>query len=236
MKKFKNLIILGTSHISKQSIKEVKTIITQEEPDIIAIELDLGRFKALTQKQRKAPSILKMGPKIYLLNLIGAYIEKKLGRLVKTKPGSEMKIAINIATKNKTSIALIDQDIRITLKRLIKAITWKEKFNFITDLIKSPFKKEEIKFDLNKVPSEAIIQELISKTKDRYPSFYNVLIEERNIFMAKNLYNLMTKYNDKKIFVIVGAGHQTEIINIIKKIKGEPKSKYVLLKPKYRTL
>jgi pheromone shutdown protein TraB len=196
MHKYKNLTIIGTSHISIESINEVKNFLISKKPKIIALELDKARFIALTQKKEKnnISDIKYIGLKGYFFNLLGSYIEKKLGRLVGVAPGTEMKTAIKIAKKIKSRISLIDQDIRITLKKLSKEITWKEKFNFIADIIKGIFKKQKIKIDLTKVPNEEFIKKLLKQVKDRYPSFYKVLIKERDLIMAKNLNTLINNY------------------------------------------
>ena len=131
--KYKNLVFLGTSHIAKQSLDEVRKYINEEKPNIIALELDKKRLSALTSKgSRKIElsSIRHIGLKGFLFSLFGAWAERKLGKLVGVAPGSEMKQAIKIAKKQKIELALIDQDIEITLQRLSKAITWKEKVNF----------------------------------------------------------------------------------------------------------
>jgi pheromone shutdown protein TraB len=152
--------------------------------------------------------------------LIGAWAEKKLGKLVGVAPGSEMKKAVMLARKNKLKIALIDQDIEITLRRFSKALTWKEKWNFIADIVKQIFAgNREIKFDLTKVPDRKIIRKLIDKVKIRYPNIYKVLIEERNEVMAKNLEKIMEEHQGKKILAIIGAGHEEDIIDIIKSPK-----------------
>ena len=150
--------------------------------------------------------------------LIGAWAEKKLGEYVGVAPGSEMKQAVRLAKKNKIQLALIDQDIEITLRRLSKSLTWKERWNFIVDVFKGVvLRKKEIDFDLRTVPSKKIIKTLINKVKKRYPNIYNVLVKERNEVMAKNLVMLMKSREDEKILAIVGAGHEDEIINLIKK-------------------
>src|SRR3990167_6472259 len=150
--KYKNLVFLGTSHIAKQSLNEVKQSIEREKPDIIALELDAKRLPALMDKSRRKielKAIRHIGLKGYLFSLFGAWAERKLGKLVGVAPGSEMKQAIKIAKKKSIKIALVDQDIEITLQRLSKAITWKEKFNFLADLFKALFiRKNEIEFDL----------------------------------------------------------------------------------------
>ena len=94
----------------------------------------------------------------------------------------------------------------------------KEKWNFIADIIKSIFAgKKGIEFDLTTVPDKKIIKKLIAKVKVRYPNIYKVLIEERNEVMAKNLEKIMEENQDKKILAIIGAGHEEDIIDIIRK-------------------
>lgn len=221
MNTYKNLTILGTSHIAKQSIKKVKNTIENLKPHIIAIELDKKRLQALFSNQRPSlRDLFSLGLKAFILNLIAAYAEKKLGKLVGTKPGDEIRQAILSAKEHKLKIALVDQDVQVTLKKLTKRITWKEKFQFIKDIIKSIFgKKQKIKFDLNKVPSQRIINKMIKETKQKYPSVYKTLIEERNSIIAKNLYKLITNYPNKNILAIVGAGHEKAILGELKSKK-----------------
>ena len=221
--KYKNLIFLGTSHIAKQSLDEVRKYINEQKPDVIALELDKKRLSALMSKsQRKIQlrSIKNVGLKGFLFSLLGAWAERKLGRLVGVAPGSEMKQAIKTAKKEKIELALIDQDIEITLHKLSKAITWKEKANFLIDVLKALFlRKAEIEFDLTTVPDKKVIKKLTNKLKERYPNVYNVLIEERNLVIAENIKNLMNSAPDKKILVILGAGHIDDVLELIKESK-----------------
>ena len=218
--KYKNLVFLGTSHIAQQSLEEVRKCIEEEKPDIIALELDEKRLHALMQKSPakiEFRNIRRIGLKGFLFSLFGIWAERKLGKLVGVAPGSEMKQAINIAKKKNIQIVLIDQDIEVTLQRLSKSITWKEKRNFLADIIKAVFlRKKEIDFDLTKVPDKKIIKNLTHKLKERYPNFYKVLIEERNIVIAKNIKKLMKSNEDKKILVILGAGHVDEVAELVK--------------------
>ena len=217
---YKNLVFLDTSHIAKQSLDEVKQFIEKEKPEIIALELDRKRLPALMQKgyiRIEFRNIKRIGLKGFLFSLFGAWAERKLGKLVGVAPGSEMKQAVKIAAKEKIKLALIDQDIEITLKRLSNAITWKEKLNFLADIIKALFtRKKELEFDLTKVPDKKIIKKLTDKLKEGYPNVYKVLIEERNQVIANNIKNLMESNQNKKILVILGAGHVDDVISLIK--------------------
>ena len=218
--KYKNLVFLGTSHIARQSLNEVKKHIEEEKPGIIALELDKKRLHALMSKgprKIELKTIRHIGLKGFLFSLFGAWAEKKLGKIVGVSPGAEMKQAIKIAGRVGIKIAMIDQDIEITLKKLSGSITWREKMNFLVDLFKAIFAgKSEIEFDLATVPDKKIIRKLTNQLKERYPNFYKVLIEERNAVIAENIKKLMDSAPDKKILVVLGAGHIDEVFELVK--------------------
>ena len=218
--------IIGTSHISRQSMKEIGQYIEAEKPGLVAIELDHRRFHALQQKNRKPglSGIPKIGLKGFVFGMLGYWAEKKLGEAVGVSPGSEMLHAIKLAKKHQLRIAFIDQDIEITLRRLSAELTWREKWNFLVDLCKGIFSgKKQMKelgmegFDLNKVPDKVLIEKLMAKVKERYPSIYKVLVKERNTIMARNIMTLASFNPGMKILAIVGAGHEDGIKEIIRK-------------------
>jgi pheromone shutdown protein TraB len=70
---------------------------------------------------------------------------------------------------------------------------------------------------LTKVPEEKLIQQLIKQLKQRYPSIYKVLIQERNKVIAKNLAALIKRNPEDKIVAVVGAGHETELVGLVGK-------------------
>src|SRR3989338_173981 len=215
MKSFGNLIILGTSHIAIESVNKVKQLIEEETPEIIALELDILRFKKLLSNRQQNPSLKDLVSGGSVMNTLGAYIEKKLGEKVGMSPGEEMLTAIKLAKKYKLKIALIDQPIQITFKRLSKNITFKEKFRFVVDILASLIsQKKRIKIDLTKVPEKNLIKRMIKEVKMRYPNVYKTLIYERNIYMAQQLTQLLQ--SNKKILAIVGAGHEDELLRLIK--------------------
>ena len=143
---YRNLTIIGTSHIAKQSLDDVEKEIESKKPDIIALELDRKRLYGLFKKQDKIRfyDIRGVGIKGFIFSLIGAWAEKKLGKIVGVAPGSEMKKAVRLAKKHNIRLALIDQDIEITLKRFSKSLSWREKWNFFVDIIKAIFIRKNI--------------------------------------------------------------------------------------------
>lgn len=220
MKRYKNLTIIGTSHISIDSVKEVEDIILKSKPTFVALELDRHRLHSLLHKKRKMRlrDIKELGFKGFIFNAIGSWVEKKLGEKVGTKPGDEMKKAIFCSHKIKARILLIDQDIRITIRKLSKNVTFWEKLKLVFDMLKGIIirDKELVNLDLRKVPSEKIIKKLTTRMKKRYPNFYKVLVTERNIIMANKLLKTIEVWPEEKIVAVVGAGHESDILEIIK--------------------
>ena len=222
---YKNLTFIGTSHISAQSISEVKEVITDKKPEIIALELDQNRFISLIKEHKQKPSLkdmFRLGFTPFVISTFGSYMQRKLGDLVGVKPGSEMLQAIQLAKENNIKLALIDQDIQITMHKLSKNFTFREKLRFLFDIIKSPFSKEKIKIDLTKVPEDKLIKMVIQRIKKRYPSIYETLIGERNKIMARNLYHIKKENLNSQIVVIVGAGHLPEMVDYLKEHDKKP--------------
>ena len=44
------LKIIGTAHVSQNSADEVRAAILEDQPDVVAIELDLGRYTKLKEQ------------------------------------------------------------------------------------------------------------------------------------------------------------------------------------------
>lgn len=219
---FDNLNIVGTSHISKNSVSEINTLFDSFNPDIVSVELDRNRLISLMNeeidKSISLSSIRRIGLSGFIFFLLGRYIQKKLGSIVDMQPGADMKAAVLLAQKNKKEIFLMDRDIQVTLKRFSKAFSWKEKLQILKDLFMFPFQKKNIKIDLNKVPSSDTINMLLGELKVRYPNLYVVLIDERNAFMAKKMFSLIKKYPKKKILCVMGAGHKEGFNIYLKKL------------------
>lgn len=257
MLKFKNITLIGSSHIAKESVNEIRKSCAEINPDIVAIELDENRLAVLVsemnekksynknengkkkKRNRSLSNIFKIGLNGYIFSLIGEFAEKKLGNIVGTKPGIDMISAYQYAQENKKKVALIDQDIRKTLKNLSKSITWKEKWQFVKDLfnafiLKKPDPDFDIehfkKLDLNKVPSDKLIVKMMKHTKKKYPNIYRVLVEDRNKIMAKNLVIISKKFPEEKVLAIVGAGHEKEMGKLMKNMYNTVETSSVLPK------
>ncbi|MEM5814445.1 MAG: TraB/GumN family protein [Candidatus Aenigmatarchaeota archaeon] len=208
------VIIVGTSHISKDSIQEATETILRERPDCVALELDPERFAALLQKKREKASL--RNPTYFVLNTLQTYLGGKTGVL----PGSEMVAAIRAAREVRSQIALIDMDISEIMGRLGEISRWQKLklfFKLLAGLVPLPGQKN---FDLSKVPAEKMIDEALRYMKRGMPTIYRILITDRNEYMANWIRQLSKTH--RKIVVVVGAGHKKGLEKLLKKRSNRP--------------
>jgi len=217
-----NICIVGTSHISKDSITKIKQKLEEFKPDVMAVELDVKRYHSLmskpSNKEQKTNIFMigKIGMTGYLFMIIGRWAQKKLGSIVGVEPGADMKAAVDLCRKKKLLLALIDRDISITLKRLSKKFSFKEKMKMLRDLLLAPFSRKKVSLDLSKIPKKDFIKKILLELKQKYPNIYGVLIDERNKYMAKKLFKILK--DDKKVLCVVGAGHEEGLVKDLKSL------------------
>ncbi|MFH1649401.1 MAG: TraB/GumN family protein [Candidatus Woesearchaeota archaeon] len=209
--------ILGTSHVSKDSINSINAAFKERIPEIVAVELDSQRLYALQNniKSSRSPNLIRqIGLAGYLFVLIGSWIQGKFGRFVGMNPGSEMLHAVKLASENNVPVALIDRPLVITMKRFSKKFTFREKLRLFRDMIIP--RRQKFSLDIRKVPEDKLILEVMQMFKKSYPSLYAVLVSERDEYMARNLAALASK----DVLAVVGAGHVPGILEALTKAKA----------------
>ena len=214
-----DIYLIGTAHVSGESINEVEYAINEINPDLIAVELDRDRFIAMTNNENKSKNKIDIAKMIkegniglFLVHTVLANFQKDIGEKFGIKPGSEMKKALDLAMMYNKPISLIDRPVNITLKRALKSMTLKEKLNFLKDIFDDEKGMELDEKALNDMINNA--EDLIQLLKEVSPSIYNVLVDERDKFMAKNLFEISK--GKEKIIAVVGAGHLKGISNYLK--------------------
>ena len=118
----RKITLIGTAHVSKESIEEVTQTIKTLSPDCVAIELDEKRADSIQNAERYSQldiiKVLKRHEGFLLLaNLILSSFQRRMGLNVGVKPGDEMLAAINTANQMNISSVMVDRPIQITLKR-----------------------------------------------------------------------------------------------------------------------
>ena len=211
------LTIIGTAHVSANSVEEVKDAIYEQHPDVVAIELDRGRYERLKKEmmgieEDDAISVTqiikenKVG--LFLTTTLLGYFQSKIGADLDVKPGSEMVGAIEACEDLEIPIALIDRDINTTLQRALNKMGAWEKLKFLYGLLTSVFGDEgEDEIDVEDLKNPDNLDELMEMFKDEAPSVYEVLVKERDEYLAGSIMRIP----QDRVIAVVGAGHQPGI-------------------------
>lgn len=207
------IIVVGTAHVSDKSVAEVNEVIEREKPDIIAVELCRGRYQALKGEEEvreiNLKEMLNDGKFYYfLIHWLLGYVQKKIGADTGVKPGSEMMAAIDMAEKTGARVALIDRDIQVTLGRFWVKMSFFEKLKLIASLLGASVGIGTKDIDIDTVTNDDVVTQLVSELRKLAPTAASVLLDERDIFMARNLVDIS---KDGKVVAVVGAGHREGI-------------------------
>ena len=201
--------LVGTAHVSAQSVEDVKKAIDEWHPDIVAVELDLGRFEALRKIGREptVDEVLELRNfNQLLIQWILSYLQRRIGVDVGVEPGAEMKAAIEEAEKRRITISLVDRDIRVTLLRFWQSLGIWGKVKMFFALLYSIAEVDEFEIDVEQMKDQSVIDMVMDEFRKFSPAGARSLIDERDAFIAHNL--LMLKEKDMgRILAVVGAGH-----------------------------
>ena len=182
----KEIHLIGTAHVSRESADLVGQVINQQEPDTVCLELCESRYQALTQKNRwQSTNLLKVirEKKAFLLlsNLILAHFQKRIGQKLGIKPGEEMMRAIEAAQTSGASIHLADRDIRTTLSRTWRLMGFWTKIKILVQILTSGGKLDAIsEEDIENMKKQDVLETLISEIGEELPDVKRILIDERD--------------------------------------------------------
>jgi pheromone shutdown-related protein TraB len=205
----RELWLVGTAHVSQRSVDLVREVIERERPDAVCIELDEGRYEALSQEKKFEEQDLREVLRrkqlaTLMLNLILASYQRKLGLQLGVAPGSELLEAAKVAQENDIAISLCDRDVRITLRRAWQSLSWWERFRLVSELGVSLFDSPEVsEEELARIRDQDVVTEVMNELGRMMPDLKRVLIDERDAYLAHEI----LETPGKKIVAVVGAGH-----------------------------
>ena len=201
--------IIGTAHVSRESVTEVRDAIAEFSPDVVAVELDSGRYAALKKQVQEASVSDVLEAKTFtqlLVQWLLAYIQRRIGLDVGVEPGAEMRAAVEEAEARGIRISLIDRDIRITLRRFWRSLSFIEKLKMFYALVVSITHIEEEEIDIEELKKQDVISTAMEEFRKFSPNGARALIDERDAYLAHQIIGLSHQYN--RILVVIGAGHQ----------------------------
>ena len=190
----RKITLIGTAHVSKESVEEVKETIKTLQPDCVAIELDEKRADSIQNsekyKELDIVKVLRRGEGFLLMaNLILSSFQKRMGDNIGVKPGDEMLAAMETAKEMNVPFVMVDRPIQITLKRAWAKNSFWGKMKLLSSLIASAFSNEEVS--------------MMAELSEYMPVIKEVLIDERDKYLASKIWDA----NGNNVVAVLGAGH-----------------------------
>ena len=205
----RKITLIGTAHVSKESIEEVTQTIKTLSPDCVAIELDEKRADSIQNAERYSQldiiKVLKRHEGFLLLaNLILSSFQRRMGLNVGVKPGDEMLAAINTANQMNISSVMVDRPIQITLKRAWAKNSFWGKCKLFALLISSAFSKEEVDpSEIENLKNSSEMDSMMEELAKEMPVIKKVLIDERDEYLASKIWDAQ----GENVVAVLGAGH-----------------------------
>src|SRR5690606_31528412 len=143
----KEILLIGTAHVSKRSVDEVRRVILEERPDTVCVELDAGRYKMLMDKsvwqKLDVFQVIRQKRVLFLLSslALGAY-QRRMGEKLGVSPGAELLAGVEAAEEVGAEVVLADRDVQATLKRTWANLSFWDKIQMSSGLISAPFAVE----------------------------------------------------------------------------------------------
>jgi pheromone shutdown-related protein TraB len=220
----RELILVGTAHVSRDSAELVTRVIESHRPDTVCVELCATRLKSIRDAENwKNMDIVKVIREkkalLLLMNLLLASFQKRIAGKFDIRPGQEMINAVTAAEKAGIPVEPIDREIQTTLSRVWRTMGFWAKVKLLFQLAFSLGGADEItEEDVERMKQEDILKTLLSDVKKSHPVIEKILIDERDQFLAQKL----RQTRGSRIVAVVGAGHAPGIRRYL--ASGEPVS------------
>ena len=215
----KEIILIGTAHVSRESSELVERVIAAEKPNTVCVELCASRFEAIKQKKKwQETDIVKVirekRTSLLLSQLLMASFQKKIADKFGIKPGEEMLRAIDKAEEMGAKIVLADRDIRVTLLRTWRMMRFWNKIKLLPGMLLSLFISEDIsEEDIEKLKQRDVLELALETFGQKLPEIKATIIDERDKYLAYKIGNAP----GSKIVAVVGAGHIPGVLENIGK-------------------
>lgn len=215
----KELILIGTAHVSRQSAEQVKEVIERERPDSVCIELDEQRYQSVMDSNKyKETDIFKVikdkKATFLLMNLAISSFQNRLAKQFDIKPGQEMIQGIESAKEIGANLVLADRNIQITFSRIWGNLGLSGKAQLLNAIFFSIFSKETISEDeLEKMKSQDTLNAALAEFTEAFPKLKTPLIDERDQYLAQKIKDAP----GNKIVAVLGAAHVQGITKEIHK-------------------
>ncbi len=223
----REFILLGTAHVSRDSVNEVAEAIRDLSPDRVCVEIDDARHKSLVEKRsweslniyqviREKKGFLLLG------NLVLSSFQRRMGAELGVTPGEEMLAAIEAAKELEIPTSFVDRQIHTTLRRAWSRAGFWGKNKMLAALLGSVFSREKLPAEeIEALKEQGALEGMMNELATYLPAAKEVLIDERDQYIASKSYAA----EGSRLLVVVGAGHVPGIVRWLTSIhegQGKP--------------
>ena len=207
--KDKEIYLLKTAHVSKNSVEDVDEAFNEINPDSICIELDKARFDSISNKDnwrnQDISKVIKEGKVgLLLVNIILSSFQKRMAKSLDSNNGGEMMEGIKLSKENNKELVLADRSVNTTFSRIWNSLGTYEKAKLIVSIVSSVFDDEEITEEDIKALKEAdALEAALNDVSKEFPGVKKVLVDERDQYLAQKIKNAP----GNRILAIIGAAH-----------------------------
>ena len=207
----RTIYLIGTAHISSDSVAEVEAVIDAVRPDTVCVELDETRYQALTDASRWRKldvfKVIREGKTLLLLaNLaVGAY-QRRLGAELGIQPGAELLAAARKAEAVGSEVALVDRDIQITLRRTWANVSFWKKAGLLGAIVQATIAGGDQEIDaetIERLKGKAQLSDMLEEFARELPEVKGPLIDERDQYLISSIEDAP----GERIVAVVGAAH-----------------------------
>jgi pheromone shutdown-related protein TraB len=216
----RDIYIVGTAHISKDSVHEVERVIEELSPDTVCIELDRMRYETLVDESRWQKldifEVIKQKKVLFLMtSLVLSAYQRRMGEALGVRPGAEMLKAAELAKERGAKLVLADRNIQATLKRTWRNVSFTNKLKLIASLLAGFFAASKITQEqVEEMKDRDTIREMMEEFAKAMPEVQVPLIDERDRYLMSSI----EEAPGQTVVAVVGAGHVAGMVQYL----GEP--------------
>ena len=214
----KTVYIVGTAHVSAQSVRDVRAAVAAVHPDTIAIELCEPRYQGMVKKEAWRHTnlfqVIRQKKSTFLLaQMVLQSFYRRLGKQLETEPGAEMLAGAACAEEAGAKLELIDRRIDVTLKRVWRHLGFWHRVKLFGVLAEAMFASEEIgASEIEALKQQDQLEALMGEMGKAFPEIKKRLIDERDVYLAQKL----RAAPGARIVAVVGAGHMPGMLKAIR--------------------
>jgi len=205
----REIILVATAHVLKQSADLIKKVIHEEQPDSVCVELDEERYQSIQNPRAWENTDIiqvirskKVG--FLLANLILGSYQKRIAKGLDTIAGQEMLEGINSAKETGAQLVLADRSIKTTFTRIWRKLNLWDKGKLLFELLlSSDDDKDMSNADVSKLLKTDVLASVTAQVRAQFPKIADILISERDQYIAHKI----KEAPGRKVVAVLGGAH-----------------------------